>query len=81
MSGTCVAPTCAHAAPYCHNASIAGVRARQVCPVTCGCDAPRSALALSKPSSGCGEQCARSGRYLAARKQLPCSDVSAMDPK
>ena len=31
--GACVAPTCERdARPYCHNSSVAGIRARQMCP-------------------------------------------------
>ena len=37
--GSCVDVTsCEMARPYCHMPSLAGLRARQLCPVTCGCD-------------------------------------------
>ena len=36
----CAQPDCSDAAPYCSESSLTGVRARQICPVTCGCDQP-----------------------------------------
>ena len=42
----------------CNLNTASGVRARQLCPSTCGCDDPHAPLALSLPSGGCGEQCA-----------------------
>ena len=36
----CAQPDCTDAAPYCSESSLTGVRARQICPVTCGCDQP-----------------------------------------
>jgi len=60
--GKCVMPnTCIWAEPYCQETSVAGVRARQLCPLTCGCNDPQSPLVLAMPASGCGV-CA-SGRY------------------
>lgn len=72
----CVVPTCELFRPFCHAVSEAGVRTRQNCPVTCGCEHPASALALSLPSSGCGPQCSSSPAYLATLATLPCTDVS-----
>ena len=79
-NGTCVVPDCASIAHHCDEGSVAGTRARQLCPETCGCDAPRSPLVLSLPSSGCGDRCVRSGRYLDRRQQLPCEDLPPTDP-
>lgn len=79
--GECVVPTCARVASYCRESSVAGVRARQLCPQTCGCTDPRSALALGLPSSGCGDRCVRSGVYLDALSTLPCEDVPVADPQ
>jgi hypothetical protein len=78
-SGVCVQATCPDVARYCHANSVAGVRARQLCPITCGCASPRAPLALALPSSGCGTRCVHAGRYLAARAQLPCADVDTSD--
>jgi hypothetical protein len=57
-----------------------GLRARQLCPVTCGCKDPLSSLALFLPKSGCGELCLQTPDYEAALAQAPCEDVSADDP-
>ena len=72
---------CSDFAPFCNDVSTLGVRARQMCPRTCGCDDPTSSLALFMPASGCGEQCARSGYYLERRRELPCEDVPVDDAK
>ena len=78
--GKCSTATCADAAPYCHFESVAGVRARQVCPQTCGCATPRSPLALSQPNSGCPLRCIQSTPYREALQSLPCEDVAVDDP-
>ena len=80
LDGKCMKAKCQDVQRYCHDNSVAGVRARQLCPITCGCNSPRYPLALSLPASGCGPRCVHSGRYLAARAQLPCTDVNASDP-
>ena len=77
----CVEPSCADFEPFCGDVSTLGVRARQLCPQTCGCDDPLSDLALYLPASGCGEQCARAGPYIERRRALPCTDVSTDDEK
>ena len=77
----CVDPSCADFEPFCSDVSTLGVRARQFCPQTCGCDDPLSDLALYQPASGCGEQCARAGPYIERRRALPCTDVSTDDEK
>jgi hypothetical protein len=80
-SGQCVRATCATSVkPYCHQNSLAGIRARQLCSDTCGCSSPRSTLALSLPMSGCGAQCAKSGDHAQVLQQLPCEDVEVNDP-
>mmetsp|Transcript_36411 Transcript_36411/g.97292 ORF Transcript_36411/g.97292 Transcript_36411/m.97292 type:complete len:755 (-) Transcript_36411:467-2731(-) len=78
-SGECVAPACANAEVFCRNNTLAGLRARQLCPVTCGCDDPRSALALSLPEAGCGAQCLRVGTYRERMDAMPCEDVPTDD--
>ena len=57
-----------------------GLRARQVCPNTCGCNDPKSPLALFNADSGCGDQCVRSGVYRAKLDEIPCEDVPKDDP-
>ena len=77
----CITPVCANFEHSCGTGSTLGVRARQFCPQTCGCDDPLSDLALYLPASGCGEQCARAGPYIERRRALPCTDVSTDDEK
>ena len=77
----CIEPYCVDVRPFCNLNSASGVRARQLCPSTCGCDDPLAPLALSLPSSGCGDRCARSGVYLERREQLPCTDIAVDDPR
>ena len=79
LDGVCVVPTCEHARPHCGESSIHGLRARQYCPVTCGCSDPRSPLALSLPESGCGSQCHRVPSYLENLRNQPCEDVAVND--
>ena len=78
--GECIIPSCANVARHCHENTVAGVRARQLCPITCGCDAPWAPLALSLPASGCGARCLDSGTYLDAKAALPCEDLAVDDP-
>merc|ERR1712196_341087 len=54
-----------------------GVRARQMCPQTCGCADPSSSLILSTPSYGCGEYCSRSETYASSLDAIPCTDQDA----
>ena len=77
----CIEPFCVDVVPFCNLNSASGVRARQLCPSTCGCDDPHAPLALSLPTSGCGERCARSGSYLERRAELPCTDMAVGDPR
>eukprot|EP00966_Prymnesium_polylepis_P316996 7324402-Prymnesium_polylepis.1 len=67
QAGVCVEPTCANDHRFCNDDSVAGVRARQLCPMQCGCADPQAPLALALQSSGCGDQCARSGRRTLQR--------------
>ena len=77
---TCADVTCADLVGYCNEVSEIGLRARMVCPATCGCDLPRSPLALSLPLSGCPTRCDRTVRYKIAMAELPCEDVDKADP-
>jgi len=79
--GTCVKPDCDGIGGFCHEDSLLGTRARQLCPQTCGCDDPHSHLVLSLPQSGCGDMCERSGHYIEAITNLPCTDVVKTDTK
>ena len=59
LDGKCIVPTCTHVEQLglCHSSAVDGVRARQFCPVTCGCQAPMSSLALHTAENGCPESC------------------------
>ena len=79
-SGQCDAPNCNDVEPYCQEGSIVGLRARQICPVTCGCDQPQSTLALFLPESGCPDRCKESTNFRTALATIPCEDVAIDDP-
>lgn len=80
FNGICIDPVCADVKSYCSQTSVAGLRARQLCPLTCGCHLPRSTLALALPEDGCGKACWRYGGYLENLEELPCKDVDRDDP-
>mmetsp|Transcript_9605 Transcript_9605/g.19906 ORF Transcript_9605/g.19906 Transcript_9605/m.19906 type:complete len:773 (-) Transcript_9605:125-2443(-) len=79
-NGTCIKPTCEALKPYCNMDNRAGVRVRQLCSHTCGCDNPTSNLAMAAPADGCGDQCGRSGEFLLKRRSMPCVDAPLGDP-
>ena len=55
--------------------SVVGQRARQFCPVTCGCSSPSSNLLLVAPEFGCGG-CAETLSYQQSEKQgTPCRNA------
>lgn len=81
VRGVCSKVTCTDIIEHCHVSSVAGVRARQLCPKTCGCAQPRGSLALALPSSGCGSSCVRTGEYTSEKAKLPCEDVSRNAPE
>ena len=78
LNGACVVPTCELLQPFCHAATTSGARARQNCPVTCGCSQPASPLALSGPSNGCPQMCMYSDDFNSQLHDMPCAD---MDPR
>ena len=78
-NGQCGYPECQDVVPYCNQSSNEGLRARQICPETCGCDRPRSPLALFLPESGCPARCRESTTYRAALAATPCEDVPLND--
>ena len=79
-AGQCTELQCRHAQPYCNQSSIAGLRSRQICPQTCGCNVPRGSLALSLPEDGCPERCITALPYKTALQALPCEDTTLSDP-
>jgi len=72
--GQCVLPTCASLWRACNKNSVLGLRVRLYCPQTCGCDYPRSPLALSTGDNGCPNKCTASVRFAGAMDSLPCAD-------
>ena len=77
----CSAVTCEDALPFCQSNSLVGLRARQMCPVTCGCEAPQSSLAITLPVSGCPTSCKVSESYITQLAELPCVDVTPDDSR
>ena len=75
-NGTCVTPTCAHALKYCHDATFKGLRARQACPVTCGCRDFSSRLLLTGPGLGCGPVCVQTNEYKHVLAEASCNDAN-----
>jgi hypothetical protein len=73
--GECVVPVCDSLIAWCNDDSVTGLRTRNLCPHTCGCDHPRSALALTTPVSGCPTTCTTTASFDAARSTLPCTDT------
>ena len=67
--------SCASLQPYCNHDTSRGLRARQYCPQTCGCDDPLSDLLLAHPQLGCSTECRRDFRYATALSELPCNDT------
>ena len=75
----CEQPECSDVAEYCGSSLPVGVRARQICPITCGCDSPRSTLALYLPSAGCPPSCWKTTRYRDEMATTPCADLPRND--
>ena len=61
--GVCIRATCEHLAEYCDRTNIVGIRARQLCPETCGCDDPTAPLIFSLAESGCPSVCSHQLDY------------------
>jgi hypothetical protein len=82
-NGTCVVPTChvIHEMGLCNLNSVAGVRARQFCPRTCGCTDPVSSLVLSKRADGCPGNCISTEAYTTKLVTVAasCSDMNHLD--
>jgi len=76
--GECTFPDCSIAEQFCFSSSLAGVRARQMCPKTCGCDTPQSGLPIL---SGCPIRCEDTRAYRKELAETPCEDLSKEDPK
>ena len=66
---------------WCHADSLVGIRARQYCPQTCGCDTPTSRLLLTTLKYGCSPTCKDLKPYRAAVDNFACSDVAKNSPE
>lgn len=72
--GECVVPVCSRLVAWCDDGTVTGLRVRNLCPHTCGCDTPRSTLALAAPVSGCPTTCSTTSHFVAIGSALPCTD-------
>ncbi|CAK0887041.1 unnamed protein product, partial [Prorocentrum cordatum] len=73
--------SCVDVGPRCGEESTFGTRARQYCPITCGCDHAASALALFVPEHGCPAACTTGQRYLQTLGGMTCSDWAPESPR
>jgi len=64
--------SCADVARHCQTVAIEGLRARQWCPRTCGCNSPVSGLLLDRVEQGCPAACIQMMTSLA--ESLSCKD-------
>ena len=76
-NATCIRPTCAHVSDFCSLPTVVGQRARQFCPVTCGCASPVSKLLLTSPQFGCGD-CAQTLSYKGTEKRMKCRNTGTV---
>lgn len=67
--------SCSIVADFCSQDNPKGVRARQICPSTCGCDDPSSGLVLYS-RNGCPPECINKPAYKAALSSRTCTDLS-----
>jgi len=66
---------CESVLKYCQWDSLAGVRARQICPETCGCDDPGAGIALGGLNNGCSPSCTRTKAFKKAQSTRQCEDL------
>jgi len=73
--------SCADVVPMCGEESTFGVRARQYCPVACGCHDPSAPLALSDTAQGCPQSCTQTEWHVSLMGTLSCEDWTAESPR
>jgi len=77
--GQCTVPECWHVLELglCTKDDESGMRARQYCPVTCGCVNPVASLPLSQDFNGCPTECAQLPEHneIMERVARNCSDL------
>jgi hypothetical protein len=66
--------SCSDVQMYCGADSLAGVRARQYCPITCACDDPFSEYLFPDKNLGCPRACFELQSRLAILDNTPCVD-------
>lgn len=81
IGGACVVPRCRDLEQYCRLETMPGTRARQMCPVTCGCADPLSPLILTAAQFGCGAPCKRTTEYTSNLEAMPCEDTPVGDDR
>ena len=81
QDGKCIIPTCKDLSPYCTRPDELGLRARQYCPVTCGCNTFYKLLFLNTPSLGCTSACRAKLVYSLASAVKCDTDAEPNDPK
>jgi len=74
VSNKCTNITCSDLTDYCYEDSTEGVRARQFCPVTCGCNNPSDQLVLTSSAYGCPQNCADFAPYDNSVSTQECVD-------
>lgn len=70
----CTNISCTLVESYCYDESIVGLRARQFCPQTCGCDDPNGKQVLVDPEYGCPSNCLSTQDYLENAAEKSCED-------
>merc|ERR1711908_214552 len=73
LAGLPTTVNCSSVAQHCNRDTTLGIRTRQVCPVTCGCDNPAKTLVLSN-DFGCPARCAQTTQYQSAIQSRECVD-------
>lgn len=74
LPGGTVIKQCSEVLKYCSWDTTRGVRVRQFCPATCGCDNPLPLVATGGKDNGCPSSCLTSRRFKAAIDSATCAD-------
>lgn len=72
QNGSASVDSCADVRPLCWQPDLPGIRARQWCPVTCGCASDGTGLLLVEPSLGCPVSC--DSKYKYALQSAKCAE-------
>merc|ERR1719424_190394 len=70
---------CESVVRFCQWDSLAGTRARQICPVTCGCHDPMSPIAIGSKNNGCSPGCSATDKHTTVQTTRPCQDLGKDD--